>query len=119
MTVPVWPRDACLRVPLVNDGLGKCRFGTSVPPRDGECSETGSAASGIAPLAFASGPWQWGEMNEPAKKSPTGAGAIIAILTLAGTFIGGFMGQPSIGLLTGIGLGVVIALLLWLRERDR
>lgn len=58
-------------------------------------------------------------MTNTPPKQPTGAGAIIALLTLAGTFIGGFMGQPSIGLLTGLGGGLLIALLLWLRERKR
>ncbi len=53
------------------------------------------------------------------KKNPTGAGAIIALLILAGAIIGGMMGQPSAGLLAGAALGAVIALLLWLRERDR
>lgn len=53
------------------------------------------------------------------KKEPTGAGAIIAILILGGTITGGLMGQPSIGLLAGTGLGIVIALLLWLRERGQ
>jgi hypothetical protein len=42
-----------------------------------------------------------------------GGGAPIALLTIAGTIIGGFLGQPSIGLLTGLGLGVVIALAIW------
>lgn len=51
------------------------------------------------------------------KKNPTGAGAIIAFLTLAGTIGGGFLGQPSIGLLSGLALGIIIALLLYLRER--
>ncbi|GLV25780.1 hypothetical protein TomTYG45_22130 [Sphingobium sp. TomTYG45] len=51
------------------------------------------------------------------KKNPTGAGAIIALLILGGAIIGGLMGQPSAGLLTGAALGGVIALLLWLRER--
>ncbi|MFD1107284.1 hypothetical protein [Sphingobium olei] len=53
------------------------------------------------------------------KKNPTGAGAIIALLILAGTIIGGLMGQPSIGLLAGTAIGVAIALILWLRERGR
>ena len=47
------------------------------------------------------------------KKNPTGAGAIIALLILGGAIIGGMMGQA------GAALGGVIALLLWLRERDR
>ena len=50
-------------------------------------------------------------------KTPTGAGAIIALLILAGTIIGVLLGQPSIGLLSGLVLGIVIALLLYLRER--
>jgi hypothetical protein len=53
------------------------------------------------------------------KKNPTGAGAIIALLIVAGAILGGLMGQPSAGLLIGAGLGALIALLLWLRERDK
>lgn len=51
--------------------------------------------------------------------NPTGAGAIIALLIMAGTIGGGFLGQPSIGLLAGTAAGVAVALLLWLRERKR
>lgn len=53
------------------------------------------------------------------KKEPTGAGAIIAFLILAGTIGGGLMGQPSIGLLAGTAAGILIALLLWRRERGK
>jgi hypothetical protein len=53
------------------------------------------------------------------RKNPTGAGAIIALLILGGTILGGLLGQPSIGLLVGTAAGVVIALLLWLRERGQ
>ncbi|WP_197707412.1 MULTISPECIES: hypothetical protein [Sphingobium] len=52
-------------------------------------------------------------------KNPTGAGAIIALTILGGTIVGGVLGQPSIGLLSGTALGIVIALLLWLRERGK
>ena len=52
-------------------------------------------------------------------KNPTGAGAIIAFLILACTIGGGLLGQPSIGLLAGAGAGVLIAILLWLRERGK
>lgn len=51
------------------------------------------------------------------RKNSTGAGAIIALLILVGTIGGGLMGQPSIGLLAGTAIGVLIAILLWLRER--
>lgn len=53
------------------------------------------------------------------RQEPTGAGAIIAFLILGGTIGGGLMGQPSIGLLAGAGAGVLVALLLWLRERRK
>lgn len=53
------------------------------------------------------------------KKNPTGAGAIIALMILAGTILGGVMGQPSAGLLAGALLGGLIALLIWLRERGK
>lgn len=53
------------------------------------------------------------------RKNPAGAGAIIAFLIIGGAIVGGLMGQPSIGLLTGVGLGVLIAVLLWWRERDK
>lgn len=53
------------------------------------------------------------------KKNPTGAGALIALLILAGTIIGGMMGQPSAGLLIGASTGALIALLLWLYERRK
>ncbi|MFC3440928.1 hypothetical protein ACFOKF_06910 [Sphingobium rhizovicinum] len=51
--------------------------------------------------------------------NPTGAGAIIAFLILGGAIVGGMMGQPSIGLLAGAALGILIALLLYLRERGK
>ena len=58
-------------------------------------------------------------MTTQRPKPPTGAGAIIAFLVMAGTIGGGILGQPSIGLLSGLGLGVLIAVILWWRERAR
>jgi hypothetical protein len=67
---------------------------------------------------LAAAPWQ-GQSMTNRKKDPTGAGAIIAFLILGGAITGGLMGQPSIGLLSGLALGILIAVLLWLRERDK
>lgn len=53
------------------------------------------------------------------KQHPTGAGAFIALLIIGGAIGGGLLGQPSIGLLTGLATGLLLALLLWLRERRR
>ena len=53
------------------------------------------------------------------RPGPQAGGFIIAVAILAGTIIGGLMGQPSIGLLAGLGLGVVVAVAVWLRDRAR
>jgi hypothetical protein len=63
--------------------------------------------------------WQGQRMTRNGRKDPTGAGAIIAFLVLFGAIGGGLLGQPSIGLLAGFGLGVAIAIFLWLRECGR
>lgn len=46
-------------------------------------------------------------------KNPIGAGAPIAFLIIVGVIVGGLLGQPSIGLLVGVGLGVLVAAALW------
>lgn len=53
-----------------------------------------------------------------AKKSSAG-GVFIALLSIGGTILGGLMGQPTIGLLAGIALGVALALALWWNEEHR
>lgn len=59
-------------------------------------------------------------MHEPRPKKPAMAGGFfIAILTIGGAVAGGALGQPSIGLLAGFGLGVAIALSLWWKDRQR
>lgn len=42
-----------------------------------------------------------------------GGGAPLALITLAGVIIGGLMGQPSVGLLAGVAVGGLVALLIW------
>jgi len=53
--------------------------------------------------------------DDPSPKSGNrmAGGAPIALLTLAGVIIGGFLGQPSIGLLVGLGIGIAIAIAIW------
>ncbi|WP_169802581.1 hypothetical protein [Sphingobium abikonense] len=53
------------------------------------------------------------------RSTPTGSGAIIALLILVGTIGGGLLGQPTIGLLSGLALGIIIALLIYLGERGK
>ncbi len=54
--------------------------------------------------------------NSPA---PRASGFFIALAVVAGALIGARLGQPSIGVLAGIGGGVLLALLLWLIDRRR
>ncbi|QJU58018.1 hypothetical protein HL653_09605 [Sphingomonas sp. AP4-R1] len=56
------------------------------------------------------------DRNEPA---PAAAGVLLAIAILAGTTIGMFWGEPSAGVVGGVAVGAVAALLFWLRDRKR
>lgn len=47
------------------------------------------------------------------KNSRLAGGAPLALLTLGGTIVGGLMGQPSIGFLAGLGLGALLAVIIW------
>jgi hypothetical protein len=58
-------------------------------------------------------------MQDPEKKSSQGAGAIIAGAILVGVIAGVIAGQSSIGFLAGTGAGIVVALLLYMRDRKR
>ncbi|WP_162987066.1 hypothetical protein [Sphingomonas paeninsulae] len=44
-------------------------------------------------------------------------GIFIAIGAFAGVFIGRSYGQPTIGFISGLTIGGVLALLLWLKDR--
>ena len=58
-------------------------------------------------------------MAEPS--SPRAGGAIIALTTIAGALAGKFAHQPSIGILAGFAIGVVISVLIWradVRRKD-
>ena len=46
-----------------------------------------------------------------------GGGVFIAIGAMVGVFAGGYMGQPSAGLLAGLALGALAALAIWWRGR--
>jgi len=48
---------------------------------------------------------------------PRAAGALIAFSVIGGAITGVMAGQPTIGTLAGFGLGVAVALLLWLHDR--
>lgn len=52
--------------------------------------------------------------NLPASRA---AGFFIAVSILVGAVVGIAYGQPSLGTLIGAGAGLLVSLLLWLRDR--
>jgi hypothetical protein len=51
------------------------------------------------------------------KRGTQGAGALAAFSILAGAAVGVAMHQPSIGVLAGIAIGVIILAIFWLKDR--
>ena len=52
------------------------------------------------------------------KKPARAGGSILAAAILAGAVGGMIVGQPSIGFLVGTAIGTLIAVILWLRDRQ-
>jgi UDP-N-acetylmuramyl pentapeptide phosphotransferase/UDP-N-acetylglucosamine-1-phosphate transferase len=80
------------------------------------------AFSKVAPvrlLALNVEAWQRRFMTDKKPPAPRAAGAIIALGLLAGTLIGIFLNQPSLGFLVGLALGSAIAIGLWFMDRRR
>lgn len=62
------------------------------------------------------------DLNDPNNRkpeNPVGMGAPLAFLLIAGVVVGGLLGQPSIGLLVGAGLGILIAIVTWKMGRRK
>ena len=52
-----------------------------------------------------------------ARREPRALGCLIALFTLGGAIGGGLLNQPVVGLLVGLGVSVLLALLFWLKDR--
>ena len=53
------------------------------------------------------------------RTGPQAGGFLLAMCILIGAVIGTIRGEPSIGVIAGIGVGIVVAIALWLRDRMR
>lgn len=58
-------------------------------------------------------------MTSPKEPQPAAAGVLLAIAILAGATIGMVAREPSAGVVGGVVVGAVAALLYWLRDRRR
>jgi hypothetical protein len=51
--------------------------------------------------------------------APMAGGFLLCVALLAGSLTGVFLGQPSIGFLVGAGIGLIIAIAIWLLDSRR
>jgi hypothetical protein len=58
-------------------------------------------------------------MDENKTSSGTGGGIFLALFLVSGGVIGAYLGQPSMGVVAGLGAGIVAAALHWLIQRRR
>ncbi|RJF91522.1 hypothetical protein [Sphingomonas cavernae] len=58
-------------------------------------------------------------MTQKPSSTPLAGGAAIALCAILGVVIGAVAGQPSMGFLGGVGLGVAIAVATWLWDKRR
>jgi uncharacterized membrane protein len=58
-------------------------------------------------------------MNDKQEPQSAAAGALLALAILAGAIIGMVMHQPSAGVVGGVVVGAIVAVLYWLRDRRR
>lgn len=58
-------------------------------------------------------------MNRSSKPAPIAGGALLALSLVAGTIVGVRQGQPSIGFLAGLGIGIALLIIVALIDRLR
>ena len=57
--------------------------------------------------------------SEPPSRSPLAGGVLLALCLMAGAVIGISMGQPSLGVVGGLGAGLLLVAGVWLYDRQR
>lgn len=58
-------------------------------------------------------------MDRPPSPTPMAGGSLLALSLLGGAIIGVLQGQPSIGLVAGLAIGLVLLGAVWFWDRSR
>jgi len=58
-------------------------------------------------------------MTTSGNRAPRSGGFLLALGIILGVIGGGLLGQPSIGFLVGLAVGIVLLALVWLSDRKR
>ena len=58
-------------------------------------------------------------MAHPQDNFPRAGGFLLALSILIGPIVGAMMGEPSIGFLAGVVIGLLLALAVWLSDGSR
>ena len=58
-------------------------------------------------------------MAHPQQGFPRAGGFLLAMSILLGPVIGSMFGEPSLGFLAGLGIGLLLLLIVWLSDRRR
>ena len=58
-------------------------------------------------------------MATPTNRAPQAGGFLLALGIVVGVIAGGLLGQPSIGFLAGLAVGLALVALIWWIDRKR
>ena len=58
-------------------------------------------------------------MAAPSNRPVRAGGILLAFSIVVGAIVGALLGQPSIGMVAGLGVGIVLSGTLWLMDRRR
>ena len=64
-------------------------------------------------------PWNGAMSDQAPPPSARSGGVLLAAGVLGGVVIGSVLGQPSIGFLAGLGIGLIAVILVWYGDRRR
>jgi hypothetical protein len=62
---------------------------------------------------------EWAMANAPQSRASLSGGFLIAVSLMVGVIFGAWKGQPSLGFVIGLAVGVVLAIAVWQIDKMR